>query len=199
MKHLAHIAVLALLAVAAPGHAAQGRSDSKDRKADAADSSASAPAAGSDRLVPNEASGDDCAADARIGVVPDEPMRRLHVRLCEARVQPAYRARCGESARELGSIPFVTDHCGSLDEPVEVALGGRSYRLRRIGAEPAAGAPRLAGTFAGDGLRMQVKPAGAVRERLDEGEAIGIEQEVTVSLSLDGAKRTLPAVYSDGP
>ncbi|MEI2432852.1 hypothetical protein V2J17_21745 [Lysobacter yananisis] len=199
MKHFAHIAVLALLAVAAPGYAAQERPDAKDRKADAADSSASAPAADSDRLVPNEVSGDDCAADARIGVAPDEPMRRLHVRLCEAQVQPAYRARCGESARELDSIPFVTDHCGSLDEPVEVALGGRSYRLRRIGAEPAAGAPRLAGTFAGDGLRMQVKPGRVIQQRVEDGEPIGIEQEVTVTLRLDGAKRTLPAVYSDGP
>jgi len=126
-------------------------------------------------------------------------MRRLHVRLCEAQVQPAYRARCGESAKELRSIPFVTDHCASLEEPIEVSLGGRSYRLLRVGAAPAAGAPRLAGTFAGDGLRMQGRPEGAIRQRLDEGEPIGIEQKVTVTLRLDGAKRTLPAVYSDGP
>lgn len=196
MKHFAHIAVLALLAAAAPGHAAQGRPEAKDRKAD---SDVSAPAAGGDRLVPSEVSGDDCAADARIGVAPDEAMRRLHVRLCEAQVHPAYRARCGESARELVSIPFVTDHCGSIDEPVEVALGGRSYRLRRTSAEHSTGAPRLAGTFAGEGLRMQVKPGRVIQERVEDGEPIGIEQEVTVTLRLDGATRTLRAVYSDGP
>ncbi|WP_242112383.1 hypothetical protein [Luteimonas aquatica] len=198
MKHVAHIVVLTLLAVAVPCHAREGRPGSPDRKADTAVRGASAPV-DDDRLVPSEVSGDDCAADASIGVVPDQRMRLLHARLCEAQVQPAYRARCGGLAKDLRTIPFVTDHCASLEEPLEVSLGGKSYRLRRVGTEPAEGAPLLAGTFAGDGLRMQVRPGRVIREHLEEGERIGIEQEVAVTLTLGSATRTLSAVYSDGP
>ena len=193
MKHAARIALLALLATAAPSHGTQRPSHSAEP------GTASGGASADERLVPSEASGDDCSAGAGIAAVPDEAMRRLHARVCEATVQPAYRARCGELAGALSSIQFVTDHCAGPDGPLEVSLDGRSYRLLRIGAAPGEGAPALAGIFAGDGLRMEVRPGRVIREHLDEGERIGIEQEVIVTLTLAGATRTLPAVYSDGP
>jgi hypothetical protein len=208
MKHAAHIALSALLAAAAPDHgtlrqphSAQPEPDtaSADLPTDVARGSAIASSVADDRLVPSEASGDDCSAGAGIEILPDEPMRRLHARLCEAAVQPAYRARCDELAASLQSIQFVTDHCAGPEEPLEVSLGGRTYRLLRTGAAADHGTPALAGNFAGDGLRMHVRPGRVIREHLDEGERIGIEQEVVVTLTLDGATRTLPAVYSDGP
>lgn len=188
MKHAAQIALLALLATAT-GAVPAGAAHGPAIDGDAAD----------DRLVPSEASGHDCSADARIEVVPDKAMRRLHTRVCEATVQPAHRASCGELAGALRSVRFVTDHCAGPEEPLEVSLGGRSYRLLRIGTAPGESAPALAGTFSGDGLRMQVQPGRVIREHLDEGEHIGVEQEVVLTLTLDGATRTLPAVYSDGP
>lgn len=152
-----------------------------------------------DQLVPSETSGDDCAAGATVRVVPDDAMRRLQRRICESEVDPAFRTTCAQRAREQHDIVFVDDHCAASGEPIEVSLGGKRHQVRRVGAAGPGTAATLAGDFAGDGLRMRVLPGKVIREASEDGEPIGLEQEVTVTLSIGQATRTLPAVYSHGP
>lgn len=152
-----------------------------------------------DLLVPSETSGDDCAAGATLRVVPDDAMRRLQRRICEAEVDPAFRATCAQLAREQRDIVFVDDHCAASDGSIEVSLGGKRHDVRRVGAAAPGMAATLAGDFQGDGLGMRVVPGKAIREASEDGEPIGLEQDVTVTLSIGQATRTLTAVYSHGP
>ena len=151
-----------------------------------------------DLLVPSAVSGDDCTIGASIRVAPDDAMRRLDRSLCEARVQPQHRDNCIAAAGAREEIVFVDDHCAPPDDPIEVSLGGRRYDVRRVGAGPEK-PPFLAGTFEGDGLRMQVVPGKVVDEQFEEAELVNLEQEVEVTLTIDNATRTIQAVYRHGP
>jgi len=104
------------------------------------------------------------------------------------------------NAKSYKTIAFFTDRCGNDELPFYISINGVEHELRLLRKRKHSPI-YFAGTYAGDGLKVEVQPGRLLRRYYDQAtptakkEVVGEEYRVLVIVKKGTVVEKIPGVF----